>query len=1168
MKVLTVEEALSNEKWKISEDTYSRFDIELKEYIRKVNNSIGESEEHLKNYFAEFLKKGVFFNPIYTINTHSRVDLVIKTQNDINVIIETKNPKNSGEMIKPENANKKSFHEIVLYYLELTRTVNNGTIIKNFTSTVRNIIVTDMNKVAIIDSHNLESIVNDKIEKDYLKFKQGLLLDNRNETFYSLLSQRYDELNIASKLQFVWLDIRELSRRKKDITLLYKIFSREYLLKENNVFLDKTHELNSRFYKELLYIMGMKEVKDKSNYYIVLDGSNSFSLCSQIFSILVEEKDFSKEDAENAAFELSIIWMNRLLFIKLFEGQLITFNGMSQDYKILDSEKIRNFKDLYNLFFNVLGQKPESRDTVSNASFVNLFKKIPYLNSSLFEKQQIEIDCINISNLSNEYIDIIPGSVIKGSKNIRILDYIISFLNSYNFTTINDNTHRDIIDASVLGLIFEKINGYKDGSFYTPSYITEYMSKVTIESLVLDKVNAFYRTNIKNIDDLIDYIDDSEKRKQVNELIDSLKICDPAVGSGHFLVSVLNRILALKSELGVLYKVDGKRLKEYSLEIYDDTLYVYDGQHNLFTYDKNSFESNIIQKTLFVEKRKIIENVLFGVDLNKNAAAICRLRLWIELLKNAYYENNIMETLPNIDIDIKVGNSLIAKAQPKIGEKITSIDERQKKIITKYKKLVQQYKNVSDKYIKRQIVSDLEFQKSLLHDRIRQFSIFDGEENNKNFYKYAFEWMLEFPEVLKENGVFEGFDCVIGNPPYGVKLDEKEKKYYKNEFSDVHYRTPDTYLYFISNSFRILKKNGYLSFIVPNNLLYQNDDLYARKLIISKNIKRVINLGDNVFDSANVPTAIFVCKNGASTDLKYSYNDIRNIPREQKKNYIDKIDFYGNTNLLENVPDNVFGMDDDAIKIYKKIMSKSTLIDIEALEVASGISSGNNSAYIVSKNEINEEHLEREYIKPLIVGSDIEKYVIAKNDSNIIYLPKNINQDSIPYILNRLERYKGDLEKRSEVKAHKMTWWSMNRPRDERHFNQSKIVLRQTSDHIVAALDENNNYPLDSLIYLLLSDTTMLLDVVGVLNTKIIDYIYKKVSQEEGRTFAQVKPKNVRKLPIPNKIKDLNIGDIVKKIMSFKKNSQDTKELEEQIENILKKYYELTKEEVAIIYKN
>ena len=146
---------------------------------------------------------------------------------------------------------------------------------------------------------------------------------------------------------------------------------------------------------------------------------------------------------------------------------------------------------------------------------------------------------------------------------------------------------------------------------------------------------------------------------KANEIINSLHICDPAVGSGHFLVSALNEMIAVKNDLKILQDRDGKRLKEYQVEVVNDELIVTDEEGELFEYNPSNKESQRIQETLFHEKQTIIENCLFGVDINTNSVKICRLRLWIELLKNAYYKNATeLETLPNIDINIKCGNEL------------------------------------------------------------------------------------------------------------------------------------------------------------------------------------------------------------------------------------------------------------------------------------------------------------------------------------------------------------------------------------------------------------------------------------------------------------------------------------------------------------------------------
>ena len=252
-----------------------------------------------------------------------------------------------------------------------------------------------------------------------------------------------------------------------------------------------------------------------------------------------------------------IIWMNRLLFIKLFEGQLITFNGDEKAYHILDSDKIIDFQNLQDLFFEVLGKK--ERD---DNDFIKKFEKVPYLNSSLFERYDIEKQELNINAMKNEMVAKKKNSVVgtKTNTEIPILDYLIAFLNSYSFSSeISKNNTviagRDIIDASVLGLIFEKLNGYRDGSFYTPSVITEYMCMKSVEKAVIDHINIEKHWNCKDLFEIKANMGMTlADAKEINRLINEVKICDISVGSGHFLVSALNRIIAIKKQLGVLFK--------------------------------------------------------------------------------------------------------------------------------------------------------------------------------------------------------------------------------------------------------------------------------------------------------------------------------------------------------------------------------------------------------------------------------------------------------------------------------------------------------------------------------------------------------------------------------------------------------------------------------------
>jgi hypothetical protein len=314
----------------------------------------------------------------------------------------------------------------------------------------------------------------------------------------------------------------------------------------------------------------------------------------------------------------------------------------------------------------VLARKYDDR----NQDVKKTFEKVPYLNSSLFEPTEIEQVTLFISNLKDDKtIPVISSTVLKNDQgkkrtgNLTTLEYLFDFLNAYDFTSEGSEEiqedNKSLINASVLGLIFEKINGYKEGSFFTPGFITMYMCRETIRKSVVQKFNETKKWNCSTVEELYDKIED---RKEANDIVNSIKICDPAVGSGHFLVSALNEMIAVKNDLKILQDRTGKRLKEYQVEVVNDELIVTDEEGELFDYNPTNKESQRIQETLFHEKQTIIENCLFGVDINPNSVKICRLRLWIELLKNAYYKNATeLETLPNIDINIKCGNSLVSR---------------------------------------------------------------------------------------------------------------------------------------------------------------------------------------------------------------------------------------------------------------------------------------------------------------------------------------------------------------------------------------------------------------------------------------------------------------------------------------------------------------------------
>jgi adenine-specific DNA-methyltransferase len=494
----------------------------------------------------------------------------------------------------------------------------------------------------------------------------------------------------------------------------------------------------------------------------------------------------------------------------------------------LSFDKINNYDDLNSLFFQVLAKKPNER----NEDVKEAFARVPYLNSSLFEANEMEHKTLFISNLRDaKILPLISNTVLKGASGkkqkgaLNALQYLFEFLEAYDFGSEGaeaiQEENKTLINASVLGLIFEKINGYKDGSFFTPGFITMYMCRETIRRAVVQKFNEQKGWACESLTEVEDQLE-VQDRAEANIIVNSLKISDPAVGSGHFLVSALNEIISIMNDLRILQDRNCSRLKEYEFKVENDELIITDSGE-LFECHYAKKESQRVQEAFFHEKQAIIENCLFGVDINPNSVKICRLRLWIELLKNAYYKAPLatgegpggevgLETLPNIDIYIKCGNSLISRFG--LDADIKDALKQSKWTIDSYRLAMDAYRNAQnkeEKHAMERLINDIkgDFRSEIsksdpkvkklykisgeLTKLTTQRSLFDMPAKEKKAWnkklnslnlesrkldeaieeiksnkicENAFEWRFEFPEVLNDAGDFVGFDVVIGNPPY------------------------------------------------------------------------------------------------------------------------------------------------------------------------------------------------------------------------------------------------------------------------------------------------------------------------------------------------------------------------------------------------------------------
>ena len=1204
-----------------------------------------ESEEFHKNVLSEFLKD-TFYSPDHYINTRGRFDLVIHTGKDtgspVGVLFETKKPGDKTEMPSKENLNTKAFHELLLYYLRERITANN--------LELKYLIATDIREWFIFNASEFEKLfAGDKnLVRQFKDFEEGRLSGTTTDFFYKSIAEPFIR-ELDQEISVTHTDIREYERiirnddRQDDNKLiaLYKIFSPGHLLKLP--FINDSNTLDKGFYSELLHIIGLKETKEGSKKLIGRRPESERypgSLIENTINILQHEDCLSQvkpgeygssrdEQLYHMALELVITWINRILFLKLLEGQLLRYNNGEKEFRFLNTERIRDYDTLNKLFFQVLAVKEGER----NEQLKQKFRNIPYLNSSLFEPDDLERRTIRISNLDDEYaIPILNSTVLRENTGKRVsgkmntLQYLFAFLDAYDFASEGSEEiqeeNKTLINASVLGLIFEKINGYKDGSFFTPGFITMYMCRETIRRAVVQKFNDVKGCNCETLNDVFNKIGDE---KEANRIINSLKICDPAVGSGHFLVSALNEIIAIKSELKILLDREGRRLKHYHVEVANDELVITDEDGELFEYNPKNKESQQVQEALFHEKQTIIENCLFGVDINPNSVKICRLRLWIELLKNAYYktpgsqgltqsqslvgsDHRELETLPNIDINIKCGNSLISRYPLDADIKKALRDSRWS--VDSYRIAVMTYRNAQSKDEKREmekliekIKNDFESEVALNDKRLLRLNRLKGEltalttqttifEKTKaekarwerevkkltdtmqkletelaeirtnKIYENAFEWRFEFPEVLNDDGDFVGFDVVIGNPPYINAWemhdnDESQRSFIKYNYDPNSLLLKghwDLYIAFILHAIKIGRKDSNLTYIIPNPFLREKYASPIREhLLKTLNIRSITLFEDsNVFDEVARRTIIININRIDKNENDVIINETDSVnQRIIYKNSVSKVNWLNSTDKRFDV-----NASNSIFRLLEKIDERSYKIgNLCYINYGAQVSSKRKGDF--SKGDVVSK-LQNGNAKKFIEGKDVHRWHVGYRGLWLDY--------------RETEMYGARF---SEL------------------FENEKIVIRKISDRkhqIAASIDDNNYYTDDGCViaipynrlkekfnenkmfgYKIKIEKYSLEYLLSQLLNKVSTFYFKnKFSTEslQGET-SHTYPKSVRELPVYKATEQevINLSELVIQIITTKESdpTADTIALEAEIDQLVYELYGLTEDEIRIV---
>ncbi|HNW98004.1 MAG TPA: Eco57I restriction-modification methylase domain-containing protein [Bacteroidales bacterium] len=1233
-------------KIKPQRNDIEKFKKNLIDVLDKINEN--ESEEYHKNLVSDFLKN-TYYSPEHFINTKGRNDLVIHNGKDakstVGVIIEAKKPSNKPEMLSPENINVKAFHELILYYLRERITLKN--------LEIKYLVATNIFEWYIFDASLFEKLFaqNKRLIQKFTDFEEGRLSGKDTAFFYKSIAEPFVK-ELESEISFTYFNIREYNAplRNNDknddnkLISLFKLLSPQHLLKLP--FLNDSNSLDKTFYSELLHIIGLEETKDGSKKLIGRKDKNRYSgtfIESAIMQIDTLDKisrlnnpsqygDTKDIRLYNVALELVITWINRILFLKLLEAQLVTYHKGDKNFQFLNIEKIKDFDELNTLFFQVLARKYNERNDEINKHFPN----VPYLNSSLFEPTEIEHQAIFISSLRSENkIPILSNTVLKDhngkrrSGELNALEYIFEFLNAYDFSSEGSEEiqeeNKTLINASVLGLIFEKINGYKDGSFFTPGFITMYMCRETIRRAILQKFRDEKSWECNDLTELHNKITD---KQEANKIINSLKICDPAVGSGHFLVSALNEIIAVKSELKILYDSNGKSLKDYAVEVVNDELAITDEDGKAFVYNPNNDESRRVQETLFLEKQTIIENCLFGVDINPNSVKICSLRLWIELLKNAYYKApdfKELETLPNIDINIKCGNSLISRYE--LDSDIKKALKKSKWSIDSYRLAVMSYRNAKSKEEKHDLVkliekikNDFESEVASNDKRFLKLNKIKGElvalttqttmferskaektEWNKKIktltaeikklediieqiksnkiYENAFEWRFEFPEVLNDDGDFVGFDVVIGNPPYIRQEAFSEIKTYLKDNFVVYNSIADILTYFVEQGYKILKSNGIFQFIISNKFTRANYGKEIRKFLVGETkLTHFIDFsGLPVFDEATVDAAILGYIKNIKEQNQFVYANIikEEFRINEFENYISGIKKYFSQNELNQ---NTWAFENEVVlKIKRKVESQGIPLKDWDITINYGVKTGCNEAFIIDDNKKSDltiaDKTSEKIIVPLLRGRDIQKYFPEYQNLWLIatFPSLKLRIEEYPTINFWLKSFGRKLEQSGETGSRKKTNNNWFETQDNiaywKEFYLPKIIYPNMTKYMPFVIDIDEHYFHNDKSFHIIAERIYWLG--AFLNSKLFKYCFKDNFPELLGGTRELRKVFFEPIPVKqiSEEQEKPFKELISQIISLKKSdsSTDTTALESEIDRMVYKLYELTEDEIAII---
>lgn len=807
--------------------------------------------------------------------------------------------------------------------------------------------------------------------------------------------------------------------------------------------------------------------------------------------------------------------MGRLVFLQFLQKKGWLGVKANAEWGTGDSEFIQN------LFAQTV-DKDHFVDNVLEALFNDLNSederklpqyRTPYLNGGLFER-----------DASDETNFPLPAKYMK-----QMLD----FFSSYNFT-IDENDPDDAevgVDPEMLGRIFENLlEDNKDkGAFYTPKEIVSYMCR---ESLI-----AYLQTDIDDEatkESIREFVTNHDSAKlgvitdDIDQRLKDVKICDPAIGSGAFPMGLLKELFLCRTAI-----------------------------------------EGISQHQAAEIKKHIIQNNIYGVDIEKGAVDIARLRFWLSLI----VDEETPQALPNLDFKIMQGNSLLEQYGGKDLSTMTDAKWNETECLSLFEDmldilrrelrvLIAQYYDCANHMEKQTLKAKI--LKNVKEQLIEQHVVVDFGNLDLSANEHFFLWHTWFFDVFAQGG----FDIVIGNPPYiNISKVPQYSKELEICYKEIHTGYNDLMYYFIYQGLSLSKNEGIMNMITSNYFLGNDYALKLRNYLKGK-LNKLYNFHSAlIFESANVHTCItFASKKQKDNIIRfYSYN------YDVKKGEIDfNKDFHSIDLEREALNDTWIIADCESARIISRLSQNSIPLG-KISDIEQGSKSGKNRIFTISNDFAVQNNFEPAIIRKNVKNGDVLKYYVKERGCCLIYTDNETDISKYPHVQSYLEQHKSQLEARNEVSKGLYCWYRFDRPRRKQVFDAlEKIIVPYRAEHNRFAYDncQRFNDGGDIRAIVITNEKYSIKYVLGILNSTLIDWFYGFIGKTKGkvREYFNNPLSRIPIKEIPSKKQD-KIVCRVNEILAFKNNdsSADTSALESEIDRLVYQLYGLTYDEVLII---